>query len=410
MAVIDLGDLSEPDRPGPPVHQRRGFAVAVAAAACLGTLHSVPTGEPAVRTLWTAPVTRTLFAQADRDTVWTLRAVDGGGELTAYDLATGSVRWTRPTEPAAVAAESFSVLPAAGLLLVHDTVLDAATGARLWQPAGSVEAHTAGTVLLRERRPNGLRLVNARDGTTIWQRRMDRAGAVGVRSGIIAVDTGELTLLRYDDGTPLLSRSLLRQGEEEPYFSFAGDNVLVEARSGNTFTVTAYRLDTLAESWRAEMDGGGLVQDCGPVVCLSGRRGISGIDPGTGVRRWALPAGHGIWSALGNRIVTSRDPRTSDEGRQPLVSVIDARTGQRLGDEVPGQPATSTAGAGRLLVLRPRPDDPLGQISVHHLDLDTGRRVLIGEVDYQLLNSSYELVGRHLLRLLDGRLHIMTAG
>ncbi|GIF03965.1 hypothetical protein Asi03nite_15030 [Actinoplanes siamensis] len=350
--------------------------------------------------------------------------MDGGGELTAYELATGHARWTRPTTPAAVSAGWFSVLPDAGIVLVPsengNTVLDAMTGAPLWQSPGSTEAHTVGTVLLRESdvegRSTGLRLVGARDGRTIWQRPMGGIGGVQVRfgdgrPGVIAVDTGELLiLLRYDDGTPLISRRLPDEAIDERYLSFAGDSVLVQFRAESAFAVTAFRLDTLAESWQAEQAGGGALDGCGPVVCLSGSKGIAGLDPVTGVQRWALPADYGIWSVLGDRIVASHSPRTSDEGRQPLVSVIDAQTGRRLGDEVPGQPAVSVIGDGRLLLLRPRPDDPVGAISVYDLDVATGRSKLIGEADYQLLNSAYELVGHHLTRLLDGQLQVMNVG
>ncbi|GAA1655873.1 PQQ-binding-like beta-propeller repeat protein [Actinoplanes couchii] len=425
MAIIDLGDLGDPYRPGPdrePVVQRwRGILVGLVTVVCLGTLHSPPAGDPTIRTVWTAPVSGTLISQTDQATVWIHQAVADAGRLTAYDLATGQVRWTRQTTLAAVAAGWISLLPGAGVLLVpsgndHD-VLDAATGDRLWQASGQVEAHTADTVLLRERgaEPGStrLRLAGARNGRTIWQRPAARGGVVRARlrdgsPGVIAVDSGgQLGLLRYDDGTPLLSRSLPKQDGDERHLSFAGDHVLVQASSAVRFVLTAYRLDTLTESWRTELTDGGHTQGCGPVVCLSSATGIAGIDPQTGGRRWTLPADEGIWAVLGDRIVTSHEPRTAAEGRQPLVSVVDARTGRRLGDEVPGRPAASDFGDGRLLVLRPQ-TTPLADVGVHHVELSTGRRRLIGKIDYQLLSSPYELAGSYLHRFRDGRLEVMA--
>ncbi|HWS35510.1 MAG TPA: hypothetical protein VN408_22570 [Actinoplanes sp.] len=404
--MIDL-DAPVPDRPQPPGGSR-GFALILAVAVCLATLHSVPGGERTVRTLWTAPPARTLNIQAGPDTVWALRVVDAsGGELTAYEMATGRVRWTRPAAATTAVNGGFSVLPAAGILLVDDLAVDAATGAALWRVPGVVDGHDTGTVLVRE--PDALRLVAARDGTTIWRRPMDGTRVVRIqprngRPSTIVVGTGELTLLRYHDGAELLSRPIPRDGD-----LLAGDGHIVLLRYGiSAFSIVGYRPDTLAESWRIETVGGA-VQECGPVLCLSGSHGVTGIDPVTGTSRWTLPPGYGAGAVTGDRIVVTRQPRNSGEGRQPLISMVDASSGRRIGAEVAGHPIVSSTGGGRLLVIRSNPQ-PVAPASVFTLDAATGSSRLIGSVDYQLLNAPYELAGRHLLRLRDGRLEVMTVG
>jgi outer membrane protein assembly factor BamB len=427
MRVIDLGDLTEPPRAGlsprrRPAHRWRGAGLALTSAICAAALNSPPAGESTVRVLWTAPHARTLLTQADQDTVYAHRAVDGGGELTAYDLDSGRVRWSRPTSTATVSAGWLSVLPAAGLLLVPaedgDTAVDTRTGTPLWTLTGTVENHGPGTVLVRDRddrsRSTRLRLVDAADGSTIWERPTGDARAVRVafrdgRPATIAVDTGELTLLRYADGEPLATGDLPRLGVDEPALTFAGGHLLVQRHYRSGFTVTAHRLDTLAERWRVERTGGGGADDCGAVICLSSSAGIAGLDPGTGVEKWARPGDRGSWPVDGDRAVVAREPRTSGEGRRPLLSLIDTGSGRSLGPEIAGEPVFSTVGGRRLLVVR-TPDSPVAPAVVQNLDLGTGRGSVIGAVDYELLNAPYELAGRHLIRIRDGRLQVMSAG
>jgi hypothetical protein len=86
-----------------------------------------------------------------------------------------------------------------------------------------------------------------------------------------------------------------------------------------------------------------------------------------------------------------------------------ARTGRRLGSPTAGQPVVFATGDGPLLVLRLR-DSPVGPTSIYDVDPVTGRSSLIGEVDDALLNLPYELVGRHIVRMREGRLQVMAVG
>jgi outer membrane protein assembly factor BamB len=426
MALIDLGDVSAPARPWPRPRwtgrRWREAGLALAVAVSLATLNAAPAGEPTVRVLWTAPLPPSVVVQADQDTVYTLRAVGGGGELTAHELSTGQVRWTRPATTATVTTGWFSVLAAAKLLVIPtengDIAVDAVTGGHLWRVRGSVESFTADDVLLVESgertSSSRLRLVRAGDGATIWQRSLGevRGTAVQVRDGrpaTIAVDSGELGLLRYEDGVTLVSRDLQRHGADVQQMVFVGDQLLVHRHYDDRFTVTGYRMDTLAETWRIETPGDGTVRDCGPVVCLSTSQGVAGIDPGTGARRWLVPGVQDVWPVTGDRVLTAGTRRGPHSDQQPLISVIDARTGRRLGSPTAGQPVVSATGDGPLLVLRLR-DSPVGPTSIYDVDPVTGRSSLIGEVDDALLNLPYELVGRHIVRMREGRLQVMAVG
>jgi hypothetical protein len=71
--------------------------------------------------------------------------------------------------------------------------------------------------------------------------------------------------------------------------------------------------------------------------------------------------------------------------------------------------ALDGGGDGPLLVLRLR-DSPAGPTSIYDVDPVTGRSSLIGEVDDALLNLPYELVGRHIVRMREGRLQVMAVG
>jgi outer membrane protein assembly factor BamB len=426
MALIDLGDVSAPARPGPRPRwagrRWRGVGLALSVAVSLASLHSAPTGEPTVRVVWTAPMPPTVVVQAAQDSVYVLRPVDAGGELTAYDLDTGQVRWVLPTTLATVTAGWFSVLAAAGIVVVPtengDIAVDAATGRHLWSVAGSVESFTTDSVLLSASGMPGrsarLRLVRSRDGETIWQRSLAEAPAavVQVRDGrpaTVAVDAGGLSLLRYGDGVTLLSRDLQRHGADVQQMVFVGDQLLVHRHYDDRFTVTGYRTDSLAEIWQIETPGDGTVRDCGPVVCLSTSEAVLGLDPGTGARRWAVPEVQDVWPVTGDRVLVAGPRRGPHSDQQPLISVIDARTGRSLGSPTAGQPVVSVSGDRPVLVLRLR-DSPVGPTSIYDVDPVTGRSSLIGEVDDALLNLPHELVGRYIVRMREGRLQVMTVG
>jgi hypothetical protein len=424
VTTIDLGDLSAPEHPRPSRrprhhHRWRDIGLAFTAVLCLVSLHSAPGDRPMVRMLWTSPFDRTMLAQVGRDMVHTLRVTDGGGEVITHDLATGEVRWTRPLTSAAPASW-ISVLPEPGLLLLPaengTTVLDAATGTSLWETTADVAGQTAETLLLREGVAGGgesrIRLVRARDGATIWQRSVEDVQTlrVQVRAGrpaLVAVDDGDLTLLRYDDGAVVSRIDLPREGAELPQLAFVGDQLLVTRYLDARVTVTAYRQDTLAESWRTEIPGWGSAEECGPVVCLTSGDGIAGLEPGSGARRWFAPDAHGMWPVLDGRLVKYENPRSA--GEQPALTVLDAATGQQIGDRVAGQPAYSVTGDRRMIVLRPQ-GPATAPTSVYDMDPVTGHSALIGQVGYELLNEQYELAGRYLVRQSNGRLQVMTVG
>jgi outer membrane protein assembly factor BamB len=421
VVMIDLGDLGAPQKPRPDRRPRHRFrwrdlGLALVAVLCLATLQSVPESRPMIRTSWTSPYDRTLSVEVGQDTVYALRLVGDVGELMAHDLATGRVRWTSPALSAVIAQTRIQVFPASGLVVLSTndlvTVLDAATGARLWETVGAVLGEATGTLLLLQHHDGwtgALRLARARDGTIIWEQPAGDVRTVEIqqrdgRPVSIAVDDGELTLFRYDDGAVLARKAA--DEFDVSQLTFAGDRLLVSRLEDDRFVTTAHRLDDLTEIWRAEAPGWGAVKDCGQVICLISTEGIAGLDPGTGAERWSTPAAHDVASIGGGRLVKYENPRSSFEN--PLVSVLDAATGGRVGAGVYGHPEFSVTDR-RLLVLRPH-GAATEPSSVYDVDPDTGRSVLLGEVGYELRSEKRRLAGRHQVRLREDRVQVMTFG
>jgi outer membrane protein assembly factor BamB len=419
--MIELGDLSASEEPRPDRRPRHRFGwrdlgLAFVAVLCLATLHSVPESRPMIRALWTSPYDRTLSVEVGQDTVYALRSAGGSGELMAHDLATGRVRWRSPATPPVAPQTRIEVHPASGLVILSTddlvSVLDAATGAGLLDLTGSVLGTTADTLLQLEShgdRSGSLRLLHVRDGTTIWELPVGdvRTVAIQARDGrpaSIAVDDGDLTLFRHDDGAVLARTD--DHAFDVPQLMFAGDRLLVSRLDGDRFVTTAHRLDDLTESWRAETPGWGALKDCGPVVCLISTRGIAGLDPGTGSERWSTSAAHDVAPIPGGRLVKYENPRSSFEN--PLVSVLDAATGNRVGAEVYGRPELSVTDR-RLLVLRPYGTSG-ASAGVYDVDPDTGRSVLLGEVGIEPHSEKRRLAGRWLVRLREDRVQVTAVG
>jgi hypothetical protein len=101
----------------------------------------------------------------------------------------------------------------------------------------------------------------------------------------------------------------------------SGDQLYMSRRDDGRASLTAFGLPDLTQKWRTEGGPAGFVHDCGPVLCISDTRWVSGLDPGSGAVRWSDPA----WS---NASPLS-DGRLLAYGQQeiPESAILDARTG-----------------------------------------------------------------------------------
>lgn len=222
--------------------------------------------------------------------------------------------------------------------------LDAADGKVLWQlqsPSASMVTMSAGRVLLRTETGDGrteLRLADARTGRMIWSRFINGVGEIRNddlfeddpdRIVVIGVD-GHVTTLQFADGTVLgegdLGVGLPAEFDRNFLADFvgvtvSGDQLYLSRRDDGRSSLTAYRLPELIENWRVDGGPAGYVHDCGPVLCISDARWVSGLDPSNGAVRWSDPA----WS---NAMPWEDGTLLAyDQQEYPESAILDARTG-----------------------------------------------------------------------------------
>ena len=433
MTVIELGDVSPTagDEPPPrpefhPRSVRRLVTVGVALLCALVLGASARPGTPTVHQVWSVPISSGDSVTARTDGLYLHRFQDGRPQITAYETATGAVRWTRRTE--GNVSWMYQGEPAGALLLSGDekfedvefddgslgqiayggstTALDAATGRWRWRVPGEVQFVTGDTVLLADRDRTGdferLRLVGARDGAEIWTRALPRQRHLSVQSEdgappriVVADRAGNATALRHSDGAVLAEQDLAWSRAElehgiDTYLYIVGDLVIVHRNDPASGSITAYRADTLERLWARDTQPYPTTQSCGPVICLSETGRMLGLDPGTGVVRWTVAAGTGAQPISPDRLLIS-----ADSGDPPEQFLIDPATGERIGSPVRGwslevRPAagprfdatgTPVGPAARRIVVLSRFFTPGAlRTAVRHLDVATGRVVLVGEV------------------------------
>jgi len=222
--------------------------------------------------------------------------------------------------------------------------LDAANGKVLWQlrsPNASMVTLSAGRVLLRTETGDGrtqLRLADARTGRTIWTRLINGVGEIRNddlfeddpdRIVVIGVD-GHVTTLQFADGTVLGEGDLgvglpveLDRNFQADFVGVAvsGDQLYLSRRDDGRSSLTSYRLPALTQQWRVDGGPAGFVHDCGPVLCISDARWVSGLDPSNGTVRWSDPA----WS---NATPWGEGTLLAyDQQEYPESAILDARTG-----------------------------------------------------------------------------------
>jgi hypothetical protein len=350
---------------------------------------------------------------------------ESGPKLTVYDVATGDVRWTSDAKtftgwlnPDPVNNQLYAPRRTSGLQLGDSEVrfgmdtqaVDAATGMVRWYRSGDELAVTSGEVLLGDRdeqgRITGLHLVRAADGTPVWDRTIPTAlnvvvsdGPAGTARIVYGTASGEMTILRYADGVPLVTRHLDQPPADVRWVPQLLDGRLYDIRVGSPTTVTVYQTDTLTPLWRFDATGDVYVQDCGPVLCVNDTHFTSGLDPRTGARRWLLPSADAVPIGNGRLMLMSRDQSSSR-------SVIDALTARVIGT-VPITTTIVALDGGGLLALRDLEGPPY-RVAVSRWDPETGRTVLLGAVPGRA--DTCQVSGRRLLCLGSGRLGVTDVG
>jgi hypothetical protein len=413
MTVIELGELprdGDASAPSPPLRVDRRRVRPVAAVVlglltALGVTGSTPSVRHTLRPLWSTAFSEGDSMTVDATTLYAGRRQDGSVALSAFDLATGRLRWAVPA-----GEERLPLRPVGGVLVMpagsydaripqdNGTFLvqtytsrtiarDAGTGRALWTLPGDALETYPGSVLLGESDGHGslnrLRVAGLRDGVTRWTipvRDVDVWGvaeAGGRPTDIVLGDrSGRLTVLRYADGST--ERSGRMRGPGPPrtgnggYTSLevAGDRIMISRADNESDKSTVYRLDTFQELWQSR----GFVVGCGVVFCSLEAEGLAGRDPATGRVLWRRTDLNGIWPLADGHFLSNG---SSSSGPYQLV---DAATGRGLGDAVRGEPTwTGAAPIGSALLVGVVVADPRLS-SVVQLDLDTGASYLLGTV------------------------------
>jgi outer membrane protein assembly factor BamB len=320
--VIDLGaDWEQGEaRAGSVWRFRRGTRLLVGLLVCLllaGLAAGSATPEPAFRLVASVPAKPGDTYSLSGNRLFLVRSTVpvGRSSIDAYRLPDGRHLW-QARFPAQVHA--FPVAAAVGVMLTEGTrplqqpqqltALDAASGRVLWRlPDAELyeqpETTDSRALVLANLSggPRQLRLVDLRSGAAIWSRPLaagTRADVLAPRRLVLWAADGTAQILDEDTGRVLVSGRLRTTSYRGPLddppgsgaFS-AGDRLIVTYPLPHDATgIAAYRMSTLDELWRVEVPGPVLnVANCAAVLCVSGRDGMTTIDPATGQRRWTTP-------------------------------------------------------------------------------------------------------------------------
>ncbi|GAB2573798.1 hypothetical protein Aab01nite_20460 [Paractinoplanes abujensis] len=416
MSTIELGEISSAsDGPEPAGSSRldrrlvRQVSVGLVGVLCLAGLAGSQVPEPlGVRPVWSVSVAQAQSTTLTDDGVFVHRSADGRAAVTAYELATGAVRWQRPFDTTIgylQAAES------AGMLLVpteghvvnlpstndgsvfhaefhrQTIAISTATGAELWRTAGEPYTVSDRTALLTEYTDRAdlarMRLIRLSDHGTIWSRDTPGVDNYTVIPNdhpdkiITATGTGVINIYSYASGALLSTAKVpwVKGNPDEGYFndlSGTRDVLVVNRSRRELFDMSIYRADTMTELWRAP-DTNGYAFPCGSALCLNDGGGLVAYDPLTGARRWRLDGVVNAFQVTPDRLVLGEG---LDDGRNLLV---DAETGAAVGEPAYGTLAWSAPEEGSMLVLRSTVSPP-DRTAVVRWDLTTGRQRMLGTV------------------------------
>jgi outer membrane protein assembly factor BamB len=362
-----------------------------------------------LRNLWSIPFDLT----GDRFTIMSgaLYATTADGRLTAYDLRSGAVHWSRESPeaggwltgtgaagvllmPADRVTQQFSSDDGGSYLTEYfrETVaLDARTGAELWRGPGQVNGTGGDSALLVDQdvdasaRVRAFRLVGLRDGAPRWTIRprdaveMATSGADPANPDFLVTVSadGRAQVLRMADGARVATGQIdyrPAQPDKSEFTDFFADqrNVYVRTANGRGDSLTAYDLGTLHRIWRIGGVARVAAYACARVVCGVQPDGVEAFDPGTGRPLWRATATQDAGQISTGWLMVN-------DGRSDRYALIEAATGRRIGGLGPGTPIQDAAGTTAYLLGRTLLPDV--RTSVSRIDLATGAVALRGTID-----------------------------
>ncbi|BFU42654.1 PQQ-binding-like beta-propeller repeat protein [Krasilnikovia sp. MM14-A1004] len=424
MAVIELGyvgsggdELPDPAPLRPADWGRRHvrrLTAALLVALCLVTATAsdhlpAPRG---LRAQW-----EILFFQGDtfattRDRVVVLS--EGATQrLAGYDLVRGTQLWSRElAHPApfimAAAGSEIVLLPSGERSLpttpgaadrqsffAETVAVDAATGAELWRAPGDVTATSLAYLpgesehlLMVDHATDsaaavGVRLVNGRDGRTLWSRATPGALQVATigpdpwRPDRVATVTasGQVRLLRLADGAELgggtIAEPAVPGSNAFLGLEWHGQQLTVMQSTNTGLTATGYGGQPLRQRWRVRDADAVAAYGCGPVWCMSTGAALVGRDWDTGLERWRVRSSN-YTRSIGDHLLAV----DGTEGSK--YTVIDAQDGRTVA-ALDGEPVMDDTGAAVLALSRTV--SPGGRTAVGRVDLRTGETFHLGTID-----------------------------
>jgi outer membrane protein assembly factor BamB len=393
---------------------------AVVTALCLAGLTASARPAPQrVQPLWSARGATENGTLLTQDTVYLQQPTIGGAQVAAYDLATGDRRWSwdmagsigylfpadqaglllAPTDQQTVVLPPGSPEPMARQITRETVALDARSGAPRWRAAGEPIQVTRDSAVMAEFGDKGnlrrLLVVRTSDGQVLWS--LDTPGIEAqtvAMSGdrptalITVANDGTATTYRYADGVPTRRVKIpwTHGKPEEGYHNdlfFAGDKVMVNHGSPNGFDLRAYRLDTMTQLWGLTDKTGyfadcgalltGYFADCGALLCFVGDGLLEAYDY-NGKKHWQLPVASSVWAVSTDRLVLD------DMGGDDQHSLVDATTGQKIGDSPRGYVVWPNGPTDSLLLTRSA-NSPKNRTAVVRWDLRTGKSYVVGTID-----------------------------
>ncbi|WP_030436287.1 PQQ-binding-like beta-propeller repeat protein [Actinoplanes subtropicus] len=431
MSTIELGEISSAPvaEPSAEFDRRlvREIVIALVLLLCLiGAAGSARPAPPGVRPLWSVPISDSDGITLGPETLYVYR----GASLTAYNLASGTMRWRTTVENTLGYAQL-----AGGLLLLpadqqtghrgnvftqfsrRTVAIAAATGAQVWSAPGEPAIVTGDTALMADHTDSAayarLRLIRLADRSTLWQRETPGVTSVsfaltGDSPGqvVLVTDEGQATVLRLADGAVVARARIdwagpLPDREQFNDVVVSGDHLVVNRNAQDRAELSVYRLATLERLWRTDGTDG-FAFPCGSGLCFSNGQSLTSYDADTGRIRWRVPGAGSAWSATIDRVVFEE---ANEPGGQFL---IDAETGTRVGTPGPGESVWTTEPEEALLVLQPTRSAPQ-RTAITRWDLTTGRRDLLGAIDRIVVNRC-QAVARYLGCYEDGAYTVTAVG
>jgi serine/threonine-protein kinase len=142
---------------------------------------------------------------------------DGGGGVTAFDEATGTLNWTGRPDGAGI-----GTIAIVGDWLIHGsshgqlTALDAFTGAKRWSKdvgaGGTLSVAVDGSILVVASTDGRVYGVDAASGAPRWTLdaggEATRSAAISAGIGFVGADSGRVTAFRTGDGTVVWQKAL----------------------------------------------------------------------------------------------------------------------------------------------------------------------------------------------------------